>query len=203
MESGSESGAGNGPGRRGRLFDDLAGLAGGAFSMVSGLRAEVEAMARSQVEMMVQRLELVRREDLDAALEVARRAREESTALAARVAALEAKLGGGNGGTGSAGGTSEPGAPGAVFGAGSAEGILGAGPTTGASAGASASPAGAAPLTPAPEPTQSAEPPLHAGGPRLADEAADKGGEGAPPAGTEPGRAAGSGGGDSHPAKPL
>ncbi|MFC4167691.1 accessory factor UbiK family protein, partial [Teichococcus aestuarii] len=93
MESGSESGAGNGPGRRGRLFDDLAGLAGGAFSMVSGLRAEVEAMARSQVEMMVQRLELVKREDLDAALEVARRAREESTALAARVAALEAKLG--------------------------------------------------------------------------------------------------------------
>jgi hypothetical protein len=52
-------------------------------------------MARSQVEAMVQRLELVRREDLDAALEVARRAREEAEALSVRVAALEAKLGGG------------------------------------------------------------------------------------------------------------
>lgn len=164
MESGSESGAGNGPGRRGRLFDDLAGLAGGAFSMVSGLRAEVEAMARSQVEMMVQRLELVKREDLDAALEVARRAREESTALAARVAALEAKLG---------------------------------------TDAAPASPAPAAPATPAPEPTQSAEPPAHAGGPRLADEAGDKGGEGEPPPGLEPGRAAGSGTEGSHPAKPF
>lgn len=162
MESGSDSGAGTGPGRRGRLFDDLAGLAGGAFSMVSGLRAEVEAMARSQVELMVQRLELVRREDLDAALEVARRAREESTALAARVAALEAKLGGG------------------------------------ASAAAAGTAAGATTVAaePGPEPTESREPPAHAGGPRLADAATDKGGEGEPPAGLSPDKAAGSAGGD-------
>lgn len=79
--------------RRGGLFDDLAGMAGGAFSILAGLRQEVEALARSQVEAMVQRLELVRREDLDAALEVARRAREGQEALQARVAALEARLG--------------------------------------------------------------------------------------------------------------
>ncbi|RKK02330.1 accessory factor UbiK family protein [Pseudoroseomonas wenyumeiae] len=89
----SESGTGHGPGRRGRFFDDLAGVAGGAFSVFAGARSELEAAVKSQVEMLVQRLELVRREDLDAAMEVARRAREESTALAARVAALEAKLG--------------------------------------------------------------------------------------------------------------
>ncbi|MCQ4160700.1 accessory factor UbiK family protein [Roseomonas sp. GC11] len=88
MSFGSEGGSG----RRGRIFDDLAGMAGGAFSVMAGLRAEVESLAKSQVEIMAQRLELVRREDLDAALEVARRAREESAALAARVAALEAKL---------------------------------------------------------------------------------------------------------------
>ncbi|HWL80815.1 MAG TPA: accessory factor UbiK family protein [Roseomonas sp.] len=88
MDTGSESG----PGRRGRFFDDLAGMAGGAFSVMAGLRTEMEAMAKSQVETIVQRLELVRREDLDAALEVARRAREESAALAERVAQLEAKL---------------------------------------------------------------------------------------------------------------
>ncbi|MBU8539700.1 accessory factor UbiK family protein [Falsiroseomonas tokyonensis] len=83
-------GGGSGP-KRG-LFDDLAGMAGGAFSVLAGARAEAEAMGRAQVEAMVQRLELVRREDLDAALEVARRAREQAEALEVRVAALEAKL---------------------------------------------------------------------------------------------------------------
>ncbi len=83
-----------GPGRRGRFFDDLAGVAGGAFSVMAGARAEIEAAVKAQVEIVAQKLELVRREDLDAALEVARRAREEASALALRVAALEAKLGG-------------------------------------------------------------------------------------------------------------
>ena len=78
--------------RGGGLFDDLAGVASGAFSALSGIRAEVEAAARSQVEALVQRLDLVKREELDAALEVARRAREGQEALEARVAALEARL---------------------------------------------------------------------------------------------------------------
>ena len=88
-------GGGDGGGRRrggGGLFDDLAGVASGAFSALAGVRAEMEAMARSQVEALVQRLDLVKREELDAALEVARRAREGQEALEARVAALEAKL---------------------------------------------------------------------------------------------------------------
>jgi BMFP domain-containing protein YqiC len=91
---GGGAGGGNGGGRRrsGGLFDDLAGVASGAFSALAGVRAEVEAAARSQVEALVQRLDLVKREELDAALEVARRAREGQEALEARVAALEAKL---------------------------------------------------------------------------------------------------------------
>lgn len=86
----SESGSGGG--KRG-LFDDLAGMAGGAFSVLAGARTEAEAAVRAQVEAMVRRLDLVKREDLDAALEVARRAREQAEALEARVAALEARLG--------------------------------------------------------------------------------------------------------------
>jgi len=78
--------------KRGGLFDDLAGVAGGAFSALAGIRDEVEAMARSQVDQMVQRLELVKREELDAALELARRAREGQEALEARLATLEARL---------------------------------------------------------------------------------------------------------------
>lgn len=89
MGAGGEGGRGR---RSGGLFDDLAGVASGAFSALSGVRAEVEAAARSQVEALVQRLDLVKREELDAALEVARRAREGQEALEGRVAALEAKL---------------------------------------------------------------------------------------------------------------
>ncbi|WP_270936272.1 accessory factor UbiK family protein [Falsiroseomonas oryzae] len=90
MAIGSEGGEGRG-GKRG-IFDDLAGMAGGAFSVMAAVRAEAEAMARAQTEAMVQRLDLVRREDLDAALEVARRAREQAEALAGRVAELEARV---------------------------------------------------------------------------------------------------------------
>jgi BMFP domain-containing protein YqiC len=78
--------------KRGGLFDDLAGVAGGAFSALAGVRGEAEAAMRSQVDAMVQRLDLVKREDLDAAMELARRAREAQEGLEARVAALEAKL---------------------------------------------------------------------------------------------------------------
>lgn len=77
---------------RAKFMDDLAGMAGGAFSVLAGLRAEAEQMAKSQAEAMVRRLDLVKREELDAAMEVARRAREQAEALAERVAALEARV---------------------------------------------------------------------------------------------------------------
>lgn len=77
---------------RTKFMDDIAGMAGGAFSVLAGLRTEVEAMAKAQSEAVVRRLELVRREELDAAMEVARRAREQAEALEARVAALEARI---------------------------------------------------------------------------------------------------------------
>ena len=76
---------------RTRVLDDLAGMAGGAFSVLTGIRAEIEAIAKAQAEAIIRRLDLVRREELDAAMDVARRAREQAEDLAARVAALEAK----------------------------------------------------------------------------------------------------------------
>ncbi|WP_338664270.1 accessory factor UbiK family protein [Pararoseomonas sp. SCSIO 73927] len=89
---GGSSGGPFGGAGRGKFFDDLAGMAGGAFSVLNGAKAEIEAMAQAQAEAFIARLNLVKREELDAALEVARRAREESEALALRVAALEARL---------------------------------------------------------------------------------------------------------------
>lgn len=85
-----DQGRGGRPG--GKLFDDLAGVAGGAFSALSGLRQEMETMARSQADLMIQRLDLVKREDFDAAMELARRALEQVEALEARIAGLEARF---------------------------------------------------------------------------------------------------------------
>ena len=76
---------------RARVMDDLAGMAGGAFSVLTGIRSEIEAIAKAQVEAVVRRFDLVRREELDAAMDVARRAREQAEDLAARVAALESR----------------------------------------------------------------------------------------------------------------
>ena len=88
---------------RPRLFDDLAGVAGGALSALAGLREEVEAVARARIDETIRRLELVRRDELDAMAELAANARagqelaeaqlhealQRLAALEARVAALE------------------------------------------------------------------------------------------------------------------
>ncbi|MCS6855397.1 MAG: accessory factor UbiK family protein [Elioraea sp.] len=75
--------------RGGTVLDDLAGVAGGAVSLLGGLRREMEAMARAAVEAMIRRLDLVTREEFEVVRELAQRAREENERLAARLAALE------------------------------------------------------------------------------------------------------------------
>jgi BMFP domain-containing protein YqiC len=74
---------------RPKFFDDLAGVAGGALSALSGLREELGALVRARVEEAVRKLDLVKREEFDALAEVAARARMQAEALEARVAALE------------------------------------------------------------------------------------------------------------------
>ncbi len=84
---------------RPRFLDDLAGVAGGAISALSGLRDEAEAMIRARVDETIRRLDLVRRDELDALSELAANARAgqenaESTvaALQERVEALESRV---------------------------------------------------------------------------------------------------------------
>jgi BMFP domain-containing protein YqiC len=74
---------------RSKFFDDLAGVAGGAMSALAGLREELGAMVRARVDEAVRRLDLVKRDEFEAMAELARRAREQSEALEARVKALE------------------------------------------------------------------------------------------------------------------
>jgi len=77
---------------RPRFFDDLAGLAGGAVSALAGLREEAEAMIRARVDETIRRLDLVRREELDAVAEMASNARTAQEAAEARFTELEARL---------------------------------------------------------------------------------------------------------------
>jgi BMFP domain-containing protein YqiC len=77
---------------RPRFFDDLAGVAGGAFSALTGLRDEAEALVRARVEETIRALDLVRRADLDAVAELAANARAAQEAAEARTLALEARL---------------------------------------------------------------------------------------------------------------
>ncbi len=77
---------------RPRFMDDLAGVAGGAFSALAGIREEAESLVRARVEEAIRKLDLVRREDLDAVMEMAANARAGQEAAEVRLAALEAKL---------------------------------------------------------------------------------------------------------------
>ena len=75
-----------------RLLDDLAKVASGALGAFSGLRGEVEAQIRQQMERVLSQMDVVSREEFEAMREIAVKARIEQEALAERVAALEARL---------------------------------------------------------------------------------------------------------------
>lgn len=77
---------------RPRFFDDLAGVAGGALSAFAGIGQEIEAMIRARIDDAIRRLELVRREELDAVNELAANARAGQEAAEAKLATLEAKV---------------------------------------------------------------------------------------------------------------
>jgi BMFP domain-containing protein YqiC len=77
---------------RPKFFDDLAGVAGGAFSALAGVREEAESMIRARVDEAIRRLDLVKRDDLDAVQEMAANARAGQETAEARLAALEARL---------------------------------------------------------------------------------------------------------------
>ncbi len=77
---------------RPRFFEDLAGVAGGAISALAGLREEMEAVIRARIDETIRRLELVRREELEAVTELAANARAGQEAAEAKLAALEARV---------------------------------------------------------------------------------------------------------------
>jgi len=75
-----------------RLLDELAKLVTDAAGAAQGLGREVETIIRAQGEKFLQGMDLVSREEFEAVKAMAVKAREENEALAARIAALEARL---------------------------------------------------------------------------------------------------------------
>jgi BMFP domain-containing protein YqiC len=73
-----------------KLLDDLARVAGGAIGALTGLRGEVEAQVRQQFERILSQMDVVSREEFEAAREMAVKARTEQEDLTERVTALEA-----------------------------------------------------------------------------------------------------------------
>jgi len=94
-----------------RFLDDLARVASGALGALTGVREEVEARLRDQFQRILDRMDLVRREEFEAVQAMAAKARAEQERLAERVAALEAALAAEprrKSGRGHAGGDSKP-----------------------------------------------------------------------------------------------
>jgi hypothetical protein len=76
-----------------RLFDDLARVATGALGALTGVREEIETRIREQLERILDRMNLVRREEFDAVQAMVAKARAAQEALEGRVAQLEARFG--------------------------------------------------------------------------------------------------------------
>ena len=77
---------------RPKFFDDLAGVAGGAISALAGLREEIEAIARARIDETIRRLDLVKREELEAMAELAANARAGQEAAEAQLHDLQERL---------------------------------------------------------------------------------------------------------------
>ena len=75
-----------------RILDDLARVAAGAMSTLSGVRSEVESRLREQLERVLAGMDLVSREEFEAVKAMAAKARAEQEDLQKRLAELEARL---------------------------------------------------------------------------------------------------------------
>ena len=79
----------NGPNR---ILDEFAKLLTDAAGAAQGVRREVETAFKAQAEKMLNSMDVVQREEFEAAREMAVKARAENKALTARIASLEARI---------------------------------------------------------------------------------------------------------------
>ena len=77
---------------RNKILDDVSQLMTNAMGVAQGAREEAENAMKSMLDRWLADRDFVTREEFDAVRAMAQKAREENSALEARIAALEAKL---------------------------------------------------------------------------------------------------------------
>lgn len=77
---------------RNKFLDDMSQLMTNAMGVAQGAKTEAETAMKSWTDRWMADRDFVTREEFDAVREMAVKAREENAALAARIAALEARL---------------------------------------------------------------------------------------------------------------
>ncbi len=77
---------------RNKFFDDMSQLMTNTMGVAQGAKTEAETAMRGFVDRWLADRDFVTREEFDAARAMAQKAREENTALEARIVALEAAL---------------------------------------------------------------------------------------------------------------
>ena len=75
-----------------KLFDDMSKLMTNAMGVAQGAKTEAETAMKGMIDRWMADRNFVNRDEFDAVRTMAQKAREENIALAARIAALEAKL---------------------------------------------------------------------------------------------------------------
>ena len=80
------------PATNSRFFDEVAKLMTNAAGAASGVRKEVDSLVQTQVERVLNNLNVVKREEFDVVREMDEKARMENDKLATRIAELESKL---------------------------------------------------------------------------------------------------------------
>tara|TARA_B110000967_G_C18889983_1_gene566643 strand:- start:1563 stop:1811 length:249 start_codon:yes stop_codon:yes gene_type:complete len=75
-----------------RILDDFAKVANGAVSTLVGIKSEIEASVRQQLDRLLSEMDLVPRDEFDAMKAVAIAARTEQEKQEKRIAALEAQI---------------------------------------------------------------------------------------------------------------
>jgi BMFP domain-containing protein YqiC len=75
-----------------RFFEEIAKVMTDAAGAAQGVRREFETMMKAQGERLLREMDVVKREEFEAAREVAAKARDHAGQLEARIAALEAEI---------------------------------------------------------------------------------------------------------------
>lgn len=75
-----------------KIFDDLAKLAGGTISVLSGLQGEIKEEIRAYIDELALKFDLVPREDFEKLEALLKQAREDQANTNKRLEALEKKV---------------------------------------------------------------------------------------------------------------